>query len=195
MLRLAVILLPVAVLLLLAGCQRRAGDELSMDTVRAEGAPAHESWGAHFYVSQVPVGDGGSRPRFEIRADYLGEFARGDSTYTLLRSEADVPVRAILYDAAGDSAATLTARRVFYFEDEQRFEARGAVVVVTREGKRLESEHLLWFEEDRRVRTPGFVRIITPSERVQGYGLDADEDLATYRLSRVTAEVEVEDEG
>ena len=166
-----------------------------MDAVRAEGEPAHESWGAHFYVSQVPVGSATSRPRFEIRADYLAEFTRGDSTYTLLRSEGDVPVRATLYDAQGDSAATLTARRVFYFEGERRFEARGAVVVVTREGKRLESEHLLWFEEDRRVRTPGFVRIVTPSERVQGYGLDADEDLATYRLSRVTAEVEVEDEG
>ena len=173
---------------------------VSMDTVRAEGEPEQESWGARFMVSEVPPDVEVSRPRMTIVAAYLAEYTRGDSTYMLLRgqpsAEPDSLGRVLvhLFDADGDSSATLTADRVFYFEEEKRFEARGDVVVITRDDRRLESEHLLWFEEERKVRTPGFVRIIMPDERVQGYGLEADEDLHTYQLERVTAQVLLEDE-
>jgi hypothetical protein len=68
------------------------------------------------------------------------------------------------------------------------------VIVVTPDEKTLESEHLVWLEDDRKLRTPGFVRITTPNERVQGYNLLADEDLSTYTLARVTGQVTVEDD-
>jgi hypothetical protein len=80
------------------------------------------------------------------------------------------------------------------FEDQRRFEATGNVDVVTPEDKRLESEHLVWYEDNRTLRTPGFVRIETPTERVQGYDLTADEDLETYTLNRMTGQVIVEEE-
>ena len=44
------------------------------------------------------------------------------------------------------------------------------------------------------VRTPGFVRIRTPKENVQGYNLVADEDLETYTLARVTGQVTYEED-
>ncbi len=168
-----------------------------MDTVRAEGEADQESWGAHFYVTEVPSGSDQSRLRLEMIADYMARYERPDSTYMLLRGHPDSldrRVTVLLYDAAGDSSATLTSERVLYFDQEDRFEARGNVVVVTQEGKRLESEHLIWNEADHKVRTPGFVRIIQPNERVQGYGLVADENLETYQLERVTAQVTLEDE-
>ena len=59
---------------------------------------------------------------------------------------------------------------------------------------RLECEHLIWLEEKREVRTPGFVSIVTPTERVQGYGLVADEDLRTVQIGRFTAQVTLEEE-
>ena len=73
-------------------------------------------------------------------------------------------------------------------------EAWGRVVVVTSQDKRLECEHLIWLEEKREVRTPGFVSIVTPTEHVQGYGLVADEDLRTFQIGRFTAEVTLEEE-
>ncbi len=187
----------LALTALAAGCQRRADESISMDTVRAEGQADQESWGAHFYISQVPTDSDESLPRLEMMADYLAEYEREDSTYMRLRGHPDSldrPVKVYLFDAAGDSSATLTANEVLYFEKEDRFEARGNVVVVTQDGKRLEGEHLVWNEDERKVRTPGFVRIIRPNERVQGYGLVADEDLETYQLERVTAQVTLEDD-
>lgn len=151
----------------------------------------------HFFVSEVPISSKESRPRFEIRADYRAVYERGDSSYTVLTVDSDTSgrfVTAYLFDARGDSSATLTAHRVVYYDQQERLEAEGNVVVVTTDGRRLESEHLVWLEAEREVRTPGFVRITMPDEWVQGYGLVADENLETYRLERVTAQRFVEED-
>lgn len=162
-----------------------------MTELRTEEEPDQESWDVRLGLSE------GGRPRSQILAPYMAKYEREDSSYALLRPYADNlegRVTAYLFDEQGDSSATLDANRMLYFDEDGRFEARGNVVVVTREGKRLESEHLVWHEADREVRTPGFVKITTPTERIQGYGLVSDENLDRYALSRVTGQVIVEDE-
>lgn len=94
----------------------------------------------------------------------------------------------------GDSSAVITANRMMFFADEGRFEAFGDVQVVTTERKRLFSEQLTWNQNNRKIRTRRFVRIVTPSEDVQGNGLVADEDLDTYQIGKFTANVDIEDD-
>ena len=178
------------------GCERRA-ETPTLDDVRAEDAPDEESWGVRFFVTEVPLGSDQSRIRMAIEADYMAQYEREDSTYRLLRGHPDSLSRRVvahIFDTEGDSAATLTANRVFYYEGDKRMEARGQVVVVTSQDKRLESEHLVWYEENREIRTPGFVSIVTPSDQVQGYGLVGDEDLRTFQLARFTAQVTLDDD-
>ena len=168
-----------------------------MDDVRAEDAPDQESWGVQFFVTEVPIESEDSRIRMAMMADYMAQYEREDSTYRLLRGHPDSLSRRVvahIFDTEGDSSATLTADQVFYYERDKRIEARGQVVVVTSQDKRLESEHLVWLEEKREVRTPGFVSITTPKEQVQGYGLVGDEDLRTFQLARFTAEVTLDEE-
>ena len=158
--------------------------------------PDQESWDVRFGTSE------GGRPRYQIVAPYMAKYERKDSSYTLLlpgeeSEEVDslaVRVTAYLFDEKGDSSATIDANRMLYFEEEGRFEARGNVIVVTQEKKRLESEHLLWYEAEHEVRTPGFVKITTPTERIQGYELVSDENLDEYTLARVTGQVTIEEE-
>ena len=182
----------IGVLVLLGtglGCERRASTPVSVEEMQAEVGPEHESWGTRFFVSEDGL------PRIQIVSAYLAEYESEDSTYMLLTGDSLMArVTVFLFDAAGDSSAVLTSDQVLYYDHDRRFEAQGDVVVVTKEGKRLESEHLLWFENERKVRTPGFVRITTPSERIQGYNLESDEDLATYVLKRVTGMVTMEEE-
>ena len=183
-------------LMSLTGCERRAAPP-TMAEVRAEGGPDQESWGVHFYVTQVPVGQDESRIRVEMIADYMAQYEREDSTYQLLQGHPDSlnrRVTAYLFDLEGDSSATLTADRVYYFDRDKRFEAEGRVVVITRENKRLESEQLTWLEDERKVRTESFVSIVAPDEQLQGYGLEADEDLKNYQIGRFTAEVTITEE-
>jgi len=83
----------------------------------------------------------------------------------------------------------LTADSLIYYDRRGQFDAFGDVLVVTQERKRLRSSFLTWDEADRKIRTNRFVRITTPSERVEGYGLVADENLDTYQIGRFTAQV------
>ncbi len=168
-----------------------------MDDVRAEDAPDQESWGVRFVVTEVPIESAESRVRMVMIADYMAQYEREDSTYRLLRGHPDSLNRRVvahIFDTQGDSAATLTADRVFYYERDKRIEAWGRVVVVTSEDKRLESEHLIWLEEKREVRTPGFVSIVTPTEQLQGYGLVGDEDLRTFQIGPFAYQVTLDEE-
>ena len=174
----------LACVLALAGCARPDAPGAAGDAVLA---PAREAWNVRFTVL-----DGG-RPRARVDAGYMASYET-DSLYSVLRgdSAAGTPVTVGLFDAAGRPSATLTARRVVYDETNRRFVATGNVVVRTTGARTLLAERVVWLEADRRVRAPGFVRYTSPNERAEGYDLDADETLATYRLARVTANVVVE---
>ena len=192
----------------LGGCEYRAASEAGTTRQQNEGrvgAPDQITEDARFFIYED------NRPRALVEARRMERYEREDSTYTLLRGHlGDSPgragpgsgasdstkgrVSARIYDEKSDSiAATIRANRLIYRDEERRFDARGRVVVTTTGGKRLESEHLAWLEEERRIQTPGFVRITTPTDRIQGYGLRADENLDTYHLRRVTGQVAVEE--
>ena len=181
--------------LVLFGCRREATVAPSMEELRSEVAPVQESWNVRYFVHETPIDTEASIPRVEIRAATMSTYEAVDSTYTLMKGDSlQTRVTAYFYDEAGDTSAVLQADRLLLFEKQHRFEARGDVDVLTPENKRLTSEHLVWYEDNRTLETPGFVRIETPSERVQGYNLVADEDLETYTLKRMTGQVTVEEE-
>lgn len=181
-------------LLVASACGREPAPAPSMDDVRAEGAPKQESWNVRYHVTETPSGSEESRPRLEIESLYMATFETEDSTYTVMESDSARRVRAVIFGEDGDTSATVRAQRLMMLDDDSRFEARGDVEVVTPDDKVLTSEHLVWFENERTLRTPGFVRIRTPQERVQGYDLEADENLDTYTLRRMTGQVTVEDD-
>lgn len=198
-----------ALLVAAAACGVPRETPPTLADARQQLAPTHESWDVTFVVSEAggmvagAAATDGSRPRLAVEAGYLATFDTPDSTYTLMRGTDDAapddaagapPVRIHLFDAAGDTSATVTAQRVFYYEEDRRFEAFDAVTVVTSEGRLLRSEHLRWKETERRVYVDGFARLTTPNERVAGYGFTADEDLTSYAMARVTGQVDYEEE-
>lgn len=62
--------------------------------------------------------------------------------------------------------------------------AVGNVVVVTREGNRLETEKLVWNRITSRVRSDTLVRMTRGSDVLTGIGFESDPDLTTYSLQR-----------
>jgi LPS export ABC transporter protein LptC len=176
----------VAVAATLAGCDRQA--PVSAIDEPTGPRPAYESWSVRFDITDAGL------PRTRLDAPYLARFETPDSTFTLMRRDGDEPVvTAELFDEAGKHSATVTAHEIRYYDDLGRFDASGEVVVAARGERTLFTEALQWFESERKLRTPAFVRIVTPDERIQGYHLVADEDLNNYTLARVTGQVTVED--
>ena len=183
----------IGVLLLLllgGGCEYRSrseADSVPSDSVLRE-RPAQETGAPRFVMRE------GGKRRAVIQSDRMEQYRKDDSTYSVWRTLGDsARVRSYVFEE-GDSSATILADSVVFFNQEGRFEAYGNVVVLTTEGRRLESEHLTWNQFDRTIRTRRFVHITTPTEDVRGNGLVADEDLETYQIGQFTAEVDVEDE-
>lgn len=185
-------------LILVAGCARSDRPHYAEEEWENDIRPLSESWDVRYTVTEAADRDGTSRPRLNMEAGYMASF-EDDSTYTLLTAEDEDDeserVRAIIFDvAAGDTSAIVVARRIIYLDEDRRFEATGDVVVEGRDDRRMWSERLYWNERSQRVQAPGFVRIVTPRERIEGYNLHADEDLDNYTLERVTGEAEIEED-
>lgn len=175
--------------LMASGCFDRTATSPTMAELRSEREPVNESWGTYMDISE----DG--RPRARITAEYMARYETEDSTYTELHSEPDSGRQVIvqIFDANGDSTARITTDRLTQYEDNERFEARGNVRVDTPDNGHIETEHLIWLEADRKVLTSDFVRITTPDEQLQGFDLEAVEDLSSFKLKRPTGQVTVKE--
>ncbi|NNE46427.1 MAG: LPS export ABC transporter periplasmic protein LptC [Rhodothermales bacterium] len=171
----------------LSGCERRSPEMTAPREADLAEQPAHESWGTEFYVSEEAV------PLVVITAPYTRQYDYKDSTLTVLSATEAERVVATVFDDDGRKSSTVTADEIRYVEQSRRFEAYGAVVVLAESGKRLETEHLNWDEESDMIRAPGFARIYTPDENIQGYELEATENLSSYSLASVTGQVYVDE--
>lgn len=189
--------MPLLCIVLLAGCGRSDHPTYAEEEWQDDVRPVSESWNVQYTITESESRDGGTRPRLQMDAGYMATF-EDDSTYTVLTASengVDGHVRAVIFNVnSGDTSAVVDAQRIVYIDDDRRFEATGDVVVDGTENRRMWSERLLWNEQTQRIRVPGFVRIVTPSERIEGFDLDSDEDLDNYSLNRVTGEVDVEDD-
>lgn len=182
-------LLLFAVVLFGSGCEMHESG-VSVQTLKDDDAPISESWDTNMVISEE------GRPRLRMSADYMARYESPDSTWMVLTGadEDTDRVRVVIFDVDGDTSAVVTSQRIIYHERARRFVARGDVDVQSGKDRSLESEHLAWSEDTARVRTPGFATIRTPTETLSGYGLDADENLTDFTLTRVTGTVLIEDE-
>ncbi len=186
--RVCTLVVLVVLVLASAGCERQ---QLPVsEAVQREDEPDQEVAGVDFTISN----DGLARMR--LLAPYMAEYEREDTVYTVLSTPPGIDsgrVQVLVYDATGALSATIHADRVVFGDSADRYDATGDVIVTTPTGRRLEGEHLAWYEASRKVKTPGFVKITTPSERIQGYNLDAEEDLSRYTLARITGQTTVQE--
>ena len=84
------------------------------------------------------------------------------------------------FDPAGVEQGKLTARNGQVNADFSVVEVRGEVQIVSRNGYTLQTDHLIYHQEDRSIRTDAPVRLVSTMIQLDGIGLTVD--LATQRL-------------
>ena len=101
------------------------------------------------------------------------------------------------YNEAGDSITSwLDALNGEIEETSRRMMARDSVVVVTRDGKMLETEELRWDNNLNKVVSDLFVKFTTGRSIITGIGMRSDPELSNCEiLSDVQAEVYEGDDG
>ncbi len=133
-------------------------------------------------------------PRARIQAPHL--YAYDDSLLQVLTRGDTARVHVSLFDADGQPSGTLVADTLYYYDQRRRMDARGEVVVVMESGRRtLRTDRLSWLEDARRIEAPGLSRLTAPGTDMRGYVLVADETLTNYAMERVSAQIEIDEDG
>ena len=86
------------------------------------------------------------------------------------------------FDNEEKISTTLKANYGVRFDATRTMEARYAVEVINKEGKKMETEKLIWDEANKRIYTDAFVKITTDKEIITGIGLESNQDFTKYHL-------------
>jgi LPS export ABC transporter protein LptC len=99
----------------------------------------------------------------------------------------------IFYDNKGKESTTLKADYGVRYEISKRMEVKYNVEVINVNGEKLNTEHLVWDEQKKKITSDAFVKITTAKEIIMGKGLEANQDFTQYEIKEVTGTIRVED--
>ena len=75
----------------------------------------------------------------------------------------------------------------------KKMEVKYNVEVVNVNGEKLNTEHLIWDEQKKKITSDAFVKITTAKEIIMGKGLEANQDFTQYEIKEVTGTIRIED--
>jgi LPS export ABC transporter protein LptC len=116
--------------------------------------------------------------RAQLTAD-TGYFFDGN-TRIVVRNE-----KTTFYNSTGQQDAFLTSREGTYIVPRGQMEARKNVVVVTTDGKRLETEELKYDQGSNKVSGDSAFVLTEPGRELRGIGFISDPNLANLQVKQV----------
>ena len=119
---------------------------------------------------------GPTATRFNTEKPYL-EFSDG--------------IKILFYNAAHEVESTLTAKHATAVENSHSMTARDSVVVVNNKGEVLNTDELIWNEEQKIIYSNSFVKIATNDEIIYGNGMTANENFSDYIIKHITGKIKV----
>lgn len=116
----------------------------------------------------------------------------GDESYIILPKGLTI----YFFDENKEVKTSLTARYAIKYENKDFMEAKNDVVVVNRIGERLNTEHLMWDQVQRKIYSDVFVKITRQDEVLYGYGFEADETFEKWIMKdpRGSFNIDVDEE-
>jgi LPS export ABC transporter protein LptC len=96
-------------------------------------------------------------------------------------------------DETGLEKSSIRSNYAKRFTQIKQWEARGKVVVINQQGEKLETEHLLWSEEEQKIWSEEFVTLSKGNEVIMGQGFEADQNFTSYTIKKVTGSLSLDD--
>jgi|SRR5690606_17122619 len=160
-------------LILLISCSDRKVKPSVNPALDVQELPAQESWNAVVYFS-----DSG-RTTAILNAGHLRVFS--EKQETLL----DDGVKVDFYDENEIKTTTLTSLRGRVDDASKDLYAIDSVVVEN-DSVTIKTDELKWRNSDKKIVSDKFVTIISPKEKIQGYGFESDQHLQNYVIYNIT---------
>jgi len=130
----------------------------------------------------------GGKVAWEFRGDVIRYYEEPE------RVEADGVV-VDFYNEDEEYYSTLVADSGSVDRETSDMKAIGNVVITNRDGVRLETDWIQWFQEEEKIRTDAFVTIRREKRILTGYGLEADPGLEETEIKRDVVVFTVEESG
>jgi LPS export ABC transporter protein LptC len=99
----------------------------------------------------------------------------------------DSGVKVDFYDKEGMKSSVLTARWANINDQTKYMVAYDSVKIVSNKGTVVYTDSLTWDNENQKITSPAFVRIVENTGRVTtGHGFESDQTLSNYKILRTT---------
>lgn len=119
------------------------------------------------------------RVTVKLVADQVLEYQSGDREFPK-------GVFIEFYDEGGNVSSTLKANHAYYFKNDNQWRGQGNVEVKNlAKQEQLNTEELFWNPKTRKIFTEKFVTIRQQNDVIYGEGLDASQDLTTYKIKNL----------
>ncbi|HPN38468.1 MAG TPA: LPS export ABC transporter periplasmic protein LptC [Melioribacteraceae bacterium] len=135
--------------------------------------PIQESFNSKIYFSE----DG--KLKAILYADHLKMYE--NPKVTLIDG-----VKIEFFDKSEVKTTTLTSKYGKVDDITKNMIAYKNVVAVNDSGVTLTTEELLWRNSDRKITSDKFVKLISDTENIQGYGFESDQSLKNYTIYNIT---------
>jgi LPS export ABC transporter protein LptC len=89
---------------------------------------------------------------------------------------------------------TLRANYGIHYPNRKRIEVKYDVEMVNKEGEKLNTEHLIWDQNTKRISSDAFVKITTAKQIIMGKGLESNDDFTNYQIREVTGTIQLGNE-
>lgn len=99
----------------------------------------------------------------------------------------------VFYDEKGKESTTLKADYGVRYDQSKRMEVKYGVEVVNVNGEKLNTEHLVWDEQKKKITSDAFVKITTAKEIIMGKGIEANQDFTQYEIREITGSIKIDD--
>lgn len=143
-------------------------------SIKGSELPSQESWNATVFFT-----DSG-KTKAVLKAGHLRVYE--NSKETLIDSNLIVD----FYNETGQISTTLTAKRGRVNDATNDLYAFDSVIVVSDSGTTLKTDELMWRNKDKKIVSDKFVTILSPKEKIQGYGFESDQNLKNYVIYDIT---------
>lgn len=165
----------LSIVVFFIGCEEKIKPSV-LGGVSSESLPSQESWS-----STITVTDSGIVKAI-IKAGHI--FSYDNSTATHMNYGVTVD----FFNEAGEHSSILTSDSAVVDEGTNDLDAYGHVVVKSDSGVIVMTEKLFWNNAQQLIHSPEFVRIQSPTEKLQGTGFESDANLRNYKIFKVTGQ-------
>jgi LPS export ABC transporter protein LptC len=164
-----VICLPI--LFLTLGCQNK--QELASNPSEVNDLPDQESWGAHLTTS--------SNGKLASRINY-GHLQRFSKKKLVKFADG---VQIDLYGDDGRHVSTANCNEAVLNETTNNLELSGEVKIVSENGLNVKTTKLLWNEDQEKITSDEFVRVITADQdTIFGIGFESEKSLDNWTIRK-----------